>query len=177
MTLNESCDINLAGMPIKTIADVPFLLEVQDSGANASAWAERYSDDVQTFLAERGALLIRGLRVHGSEQFGKILSTLFGSELLEYTYRSTTRAALRGNVYTATEYPASQVIPQHNENSYARTWPNRIGFLCLVPPQSEGETPIGSSRKIYESLPSAIREKFETKGVMYVRNYSTIDLP
>jgi hypothetical protein len=152
-------------------------LNVQASGTNATIWADEHKQDVQNLLKTNGALLIRGLNVPGSSQFGKILATLFGGELVEYVYRSTPRTELRGNVYTATEYPASEVIPQHNENSYSRHWPNRIGFLCMLPSETGGETPIGDSRVIYNMLPATIREKFEEKGVMYVRNYSDLDLP
>lgn len=143
----------------------------------ALTWAEERGRDVRRLLRAEGAVLVRGLNVPGSMQFGKILSTLFESELLEYVYRSTPRTGLRGNVYTATEYPAGEVIPQHNENSYSRTWPHRIGFLCLAPPASGGETPIGDSRLVYKELPESVRGKFEEKGVLYVRNYSTLDLP
>jgi hypothetical protein len=140
-------------------------------------WVEEYQHDIRGLLETHGAVLVRGLKVPGTSQFGKILSTLFGAELLEYVYRSTPRTELRGNVYTATEYPASQVIPQHNENSYSRHWPNRIGFMCILPSETGGETPIGDSRIIYNMLPAWVRDKFEQKGVMYVRNYSTLDLP
>ena len=105
---------------LKSIGGLPILLDVETSGLNAMNWAEEYQQDIQSLININGAVLIRGLKVPGSAQFGKILSTLFGSELLEYTYRSTPRTKLRGNVYTATEYPASEVIPQHNENSYSR---------------------------------------------------------
>jgi alpha-ketoglutarate-dependent taurine dioxygenase len=162
---------------LKSIGGLPILLDVETSGLNAMNWAETYQQDVRSLININGAVLIRGLKVLGSAQFGKILSTLFGSELLEYTYRSTPRTSLRGNVYTATEYPASEVIPQHNENSYSRNWPNRIGFMCLLPAETGGETPIGDSRVVYNMLPKSVRDKFEQKGVMYVRNYSTLDLP
>jgi alpha-ketoglutarate-dependent taurine dioxygenase len=153
---------------------------VQDEGVrgtNAVAWAEAHQEEIRGLLEAEGAVLIRGLKVLGSTQFGKILSTLFGGELLEYVYRSTPRTELRGHVYTATEYPAAETIPQHNENAYSRTWPLRLGFMCLLPPQSGGETPIGDSRVVYQMLPESVREKFEEKGVKYVRNYSTLDLP
>ena len=91
-------------------------------------------------------MLIRGLKVLGSTQFGKIVSTLFGAELLEYVYRSTPRTELRGHVYTATEYPAAETIPQHNENAYSRSWPLRLGFMCLLPSETGGETPIGDTQ-------------------------------
>ena len=153
---------------------------VQDDGLrgmNAVAWAEAHQEEIRSLLAAEGAVLIRGLKVLGSTQFGKIVSTLFGSELLEYIYRSTPRTELRGHVYTATEYPAAETIPQHNENAYSRNWPLRLGFMCLLPSETGGETPIGDSRVVYNLLPESVREKFEEKGVKYVRNYSTLDLP
>lgn len=162
---------------LQTISGMQILFNAQLNGASAISWAEEYQDDIRSLLQVTGAVLIRGLKILGSPQFSKILSTLFGSPLIEYTYRSTPRTGLQGNVYTATEYPASEVIPQHNENSYSRHWPNRIGFLCLQPAASGGETPIGDSRVVYNLLPGAVRDKFEQKSVKYVRNYSTLDLP
>jgi hypothetical protein len=162
---------------LKEIAGLPLLLEIEMGGSNALNWAEEYQEDIRNLIDENGAVLVRGLKVPGTAQFGKILSTLFGAELVEYVYRSTPRTELRGNVYTATEYPAAEVIPQHNENSYSRHWPNRIGFMCILPSETGGETPIGDSRLIYNMLPESVRQKFEEKGVMYVRNYSTLDLP
>jgi alpha-ketoglutarate-dependent taurine dioxygenase len=162
---------------LKPIGNLPLLLEVEMNGLNAQSWADEYQHDIRDLLEANGAVLIRGLKVLGSAHFGKMLSTLFGSELIEYLYRSTPRTGLRGNVYTATEYPATEVIPQHNENSYSRTWPNRIGFMCILPSETGGETPIADSRTIYNNLPAAVRGKFEEKGVMYVRNYSALDLP
>ena len=161
---------------LKSIAGLPILLEVQTSALNVVRWAEEHQANIRALLETQGALLIRGLKVLGNSQFGKILATLFGSELIEYVYRSTPRTHIQGNVYTATEYPADQVIPQHNENAYSRTWPNRLGFMCLLPAETGGETPIADSRVVYKLLPQSIRDKFEEKGVMYVRNYSTIDL-
>jgi alpha-ketoglutarate-dependent taurine dioxygenase len=48
--------------------------------------------------------------------------------------------------------------------------------MCLLPPETGGETPIGDGRVVYDMLPESVREKFEVKGVKYVRNYSTLDL-
>ena len=76
---------------LKSIGGLPILLDVEMNGLNAVNWAEEYQQDIQSLIKINGAVLIRGLKVPGSAQFGKILSTLFGSELLEYTYRSTPR--------------------------------------------------------------------------------------
>ncbi|MBL8262872.1 MAG: TauD/TfdA family dioxygenase [Xanthomonadaceae bacterium] len=162
---------------LKPVAGIPLLLEVNTQGVKLLDWAQENQEDVRRLVTENGALLIRGLRFLGSQQFGSLLSTLFGSELLEYRYRSTPRTKLRDNVYTATEYPAHETIPQHNENAYSRKWPTRIGFLCLLPSKTGGETPIADSRLIYDRISPHIRAEFEEKGVMYVRNYSDLDLP
>jgi hypothetical protein len=73
------------------VGGIPLLLNVQASGTNATIWADEHKQDVQNLLKTNGALLIRGLNVPGSSQFGKILATLFGGELVEYVYRSTPR--------------------------------------------------------------------------------------
>lgn len=162
---------------LEPIQGTRLLLQVDTKGTKVLDWAQENRDHVGRLVAENGALLIRGLRLLGSNQFGSLVSTLFGAELLQYKYRSTPRTELRGNVYTATEYPAHEVIPQHNENAYSRNWPKRIGFFCLLPSATGGETPIADSRVVYQKIDPAVRTEFEEKGVMYVRNYSDLDLP
>jgi len=172
----DTAELDFTVESLKPVMGLNMLLEVDTGSSSAQDWANEHRDAIRSLIDRNGALLLRGLRLHSSTQFGQVLESIFGSKLLEYVYRSTPRTELRGNVYTATEYPASEVIPQHNENSYSRSWPNRIGFLCLLPSETGGETPIGDSRKIYNLIPAEIREKFERKGVMYVRNYSDLDL-
>ena len=162
---------------LQELSGLNMLLNVDQGKQKLSAWAQENAPMVQRHLAENGILLIRGLKIYSSKQFGALLQTLFGAPLLEYKYRSTPRTSMKGNVYTATEYNADEVIPQHNENAYSRSWPNRIGFLCLEPAATGGATPISDSRFIYKNLPAELSQKFEEKGVMYVRNYSDLDLP
>ena len=170
----------LADITIEDLQDIQgtrLLLQVNGEGIRATDWATENREHVERLLRENGALLIRGLKFVGSQQFGTTLSALFGEDLIQYVYRSTPRTELRGNVYTATEYHPDQVIPQHNENSYSNRWAMRIGFLCTIPSQVGGATPICDSRKVYSQIPDAIRSRFERNGVMYIRNYSEIDVP
>lgn len=155
----------------------PILVDLSAEPIKAMNWAEENRQSVMALLAQHGAVLIRGLRVISAGQFGKFLTTIFDSELLNYEYRSTPRKSLKNNVYTATEYHADKVIQQHNENAYSNSWPRYLGFTCTLPSDSGGATPICDSRTIYSSIPEELRNKFEEKGVMYVRNYSDIDLP
>ncbi|MEH0589603.1 TauD/TfdA family dioxygenase [Streptomyces sp. B21-106] len=89
----------------------------------------------------------------------------------DYDNRSTPRRRVDGNVFTSTEYPADQTIPQHNEMSYTDSWPATLFLTCVVPAATGGETPIADSARVHARLPQATRERFERHGVMYVRNF------
>ena len=173
--MNRIADIGCG--ELEELGGARILLGVDGAGIRATEWAEENKADVERLLRDNGALLIRGLRFTGSQQFGAVLKTLFGEELVQYTYRSTPRTELRGNVYTATEYHADQTIPQHNENSYSNRWAMRLGFLCTTPAEQGGATPICDSRRILECVPEALRVRFEANGVLYVRNYTDLDIP
>ena len=162
---------------IKSISGKKMLLDVNTGNNSPLAWVEENKKDVENFLTTSGALLIRGLNISNSDEFGQVLKMLFGEDLANYTYRSTPRTEVNSRVYTATEYPASEVIPQHNENAYSNAWPMRIGFVCLIPAAKMGNTPISDSRVAYNEIPKEIREEIERKKIMYVRNYSDMDLP
>ncbi|WP_440055083.1 TauD/TfdA family dioxygenase [Pseudoalteromonas sp. T1lg65] len=162
---------------LELVAGKKLLLNVSTNGEKLLDWAENNAEAIDQLVQQSGALVIRGLKIHSSKQFGQLLSTLFQAELLNYSYRSTPRTELRGNVYTATEYHPAQTIPQHNENAYSNRWAMRLGLCCLLPSPVGGETPLADSREVYNLIPKEIREEFEAKKVMYVRNYGDIDLP
>jgi hypothetical protein len=159
------------------LCGVKLLLNVNSSGLKPDAFAKRHAEQINQLLDANGALLIRGLKVHSSRQFGQLLTILFGTELAEYQYRSTPRTQLGGKVYTATEYPASEVILQHNENAYANVLPTRLGFCCMVNSPEGGQTPIGDVKNLDGVLSSSEKARFERLGVRYVRNYSDLDIP
>jgi alpha-ketoglutarate-dependent taurine dioxygenase len=163
---------------LREVAGRHLLLQVE-APIQSMAWASQHKEQVRAILRERGALLIRGLRFHGTKQFGQFLEELFEDSLAEYVYRSTPRTKLGGNVYTATEYPPSETIPQHNESSYANVWAMHLGFFCMVPPApgQGGATPLADSRAVLARIPPEIVEKFEQKQLQYVRNYGSVDLP
>ncbi|HYW09646.1 MAG TPA: TauD/TfdA family dioxygenase [Longimicrobium sp.] len=140
-------------------------------------WAPENRPWLESTLNRAGAILFRGFGMEDVDEFQRFMLSASG-ELLPYTYRSSPRTRVKGNVYTSTEYPADQHIPFHTEMSYTRSWPMKIGFLSLIVAETGGETPIADSRRVYERLPAEIRDRFERLGVMYVRNYTPMmDLP
>src|SRR6185503_5107986 len=107
-----------------------------------------------------GAVLLRGFAVGAAAGFRAFVDAVSRQGALEYQYQSTPRTAVGGGVYTATEYPASQTIPLHNECAYQRTWPMRLFFLCVTPAASGGETPIADTARITARIDAGIRERF-----------------
>jgi alpha-ketoglutarate-dependent taurine dioxygenase len=117
-----------------------------------------------------GAVLLRGFSVGGLSGFEAAVRALSG-EPLSYVERSSPRRAMRGNIYTSTEYPAEEEIFLHNENSYQASWPSRLHFYCVEPAGTGGATPIADTRRILRSIDPAVRTEFRTRGWMLVRNY------
>ncbi|HYP40811.1 MAG TPA: TauD/TfdA family dioxygenase [Chloroflexia bacterium] len=163
--------------PLLPTSLLPLVVSPRLEGVNLIAWITGNREWLEKELLKHGGILFRGFNVKSPEDLEGIIAAISNSTL-EYTYRSTPRSQVSGNIYTSTEYPADQSIPLHNEMSYTRTWPMKIWFCSLIVAQSGGETPIADSRRVYERISPATRTRFADKKVMYVRNYGEgIDLP
>lgn len=128
-------------------------------------------------LSRCGAMLLRGFGDLDAGSFGSFAAG-FGRDLLPYDFASTPRRKVESGVYSSTDYPAHQWIPQHNEQSYTRRWPMKIWFFCDLAPGEGGATPISNSRAVHRRLDAGIRARFDDRRLMYVRNYGRgLDLP
>jgi alpha-ketoglutarate-dependent taurine dioxygenase len=163
--------------PLLPNKDAPLVFRPCVTGVNLLEWAQTAVEDIKASLLNVGALLFRGFESIDIPKFEQLLR-IVGGEPLEYVYQSTPRTRVSGNIYTSTEYPPHQRIPFHNEMSYSREWPLKIGFYCVTAPRTGGETPLADSRKVFEQIDPSVRATFERKGVMYLRNYGEgLDLP
>lgn len=149
---------------------LPIVITPCMENLNLISWATGHRSAIDKHLESCGGILFRGWKLSSPNDFEELMQSAFGS-LLEYKNRSTPRTRIVGRVYSSTEYPAGQSIPFHNENSYAAQCPLRIGFFCLQPSESGGETPIADSRAVYSRIAPEIRDRFSQVGVLYVRNY------
>ncbi|MET9666782.1 TauD/TfdA family dioxygenase [Streptomyces sp. NPDC006475] len=138
-----------------------------------AAWIQMHRDRLEELLCARGAVLFRGFAIAGSAEFHEVVAA-WSPQLLNYTYGSTPRSrAETAGVYTSTEYPADQTIPQHNEMAYARMWPKHLWFYCETAAAEGGATPLADSRRIAARIDPAVVRSFAERGVRYVRNYGT----
>ena len=149
---------------------LPLLIEPAVHGVSLPEWTMNNRDFIKQRLHRHGGILFRGFNLSSVDEFELLLRAVAG-ELLEYSYRSTPRTQVSGRIYTSTEYPAHQTIPLHNEMSYTRQWPMILGFFCVEVAPAGGETPIADSRRVFNLIDPAVRERFARKQVMYVRNY------
>ncbi len=153
-------------------SQLPLVIRPALTGLSIIAWAENNREFIATNLLKHGGILFRDWEVRSVEEFERFARVTAESELMDYSYRSTPRSAVSGKVYTSTEYPADQSIPLHNEMAYTRNWPMKLAFHCVKPAEQGGETPIADSRRVFARIAPEIRERFQQKKVLYVRNYS-----
>ena len=163
--------------PLRNEGALPVLATPAVAGVDLVSWAQRNRDSIRGRLVENGAILFRGFAIRGPDRLEQLIAAVSGT-LLEYTYGSTPRSRVAGSIYTSTEYPAHQEIPLHNEMSYSRDWPLKIWFLCEEAAPQGGETPIADSRRVFERIDPAVRDRMIRSGVLYVRNFGEgLDVP
>lgn len=155
---------------------LPLLMRPATGEVDLITWATNNRELLEKYLLKHGGILFRDFLLRGTgastavEGFKRFITGVSG-ELLEYSEPTSPRSQVSGNIYTSTDYPAHQSIFLHNETSYRQNWPLHIFFLCQLPAQQGGETPLADTRKIYERIDPAIRERFRQKQVLYVRNF------
>lgn len=150
---------------------LPLVVRPSVKGIEPAAWAAGNRTWIEENLLRHGGILFRGFRLTNAEEFRQFVGAAAGEDLLEYAERSSPRAAVGERIYTSTDYPATQSIFLHNENSYQQSWPMRLFFFCASPAQEGGETPIADCRRVYERISPRVRDRFVEKGWMYVRNF------
>ncbi|MDZ8023959.1 MAG: amino acid adenylation domain-containing protein [Nostoc sp. DedQUE11] len=149
---------------------LPLVISPKFSDLNLAIWAENNQEFIINNLFKYGGILFRDFAISQKEDFEQFVSAVC-PQLMPYIESSTPRTKLSEKVYTSTEFPADQTIALHNESSYANTYPMKIWFCCIEPATQGGETPIADVRKVFQRIHPRIRERFQEKGWMLVRNY------
>lgn len=148
----------------------PLLVQANLEGLDIYEIIKENKQFVYEKVVEHGGLLFRGFDIASQSDFGRFVDA-FKFEKMDYNDQHTPRTKLDSTIYTSTEYPAGYQIPFHSENSKNSMWPRLIWFNCQEPSPSGGQTPIAYNHLVYNSLSPCLRDRFERKGVLYVRNY------
>lgn len=134
------------------------------------SWIRANRKEVDRDLLIYGAVLIRGYEISSPQDFEDV--ALASDPNLKNEYLGTSpRDRITKYVHTASELPGSYPIMQHAEMSFLDQPPRKLFFFAKHAPGKYGETPIADLRKIYSDLDPKLRDKFESKGVRYLRKY------
>jgi alpha-ketoglutarate-dependent taurine dioxygenase len=150
---------------------LPALITPKDPDTDILSFVREAMEPVRDVVLRTGGVLFRDFPGTASiEVFQKFCSS-FPHPLLDYTEQSSPRDRLGDKIYSSTTYPADQVIPFHNDNSFGHEFPLNLWLACIRTATKGGRTPICDTRRVLANLSDETRRKFETKGIMYVRNY------
>jgi len=155
---------------------LPLVVQPAMDGVDLAAWAASHREQIDAWFDKHGAVLFRGFGLAGAPEFEAVAGGIAGELFAEYGDLPPEPTSQK--VYGSTPYPPDKMILFHNESSHLPTWPMRQFFFCVIPSATGGTTPLLDSRTVYNALEPTVREEFETKGLMYVRNFAEgIDVP
>ena len=147
----------------------PPMLRVE-AGSDAARWASEHRNALRTFVAEHGALLVRGLGLRDATETEAVFRQL-GSLMTEREAFAPRRRYAEG-IYSASKWPPNEHMCMHHELSYALEPPGLMLFACLVAPTGGGETPVADSPNVLNALPADLVERSERVGWLLIRNYN-----
>ncbi|MEG5035145.1 amino acid adenylation domain-containing protein [Microcoleus sp. AT3-D2] len=148
----------------------PLVIQPDVPELDLADWAKNERELIEKNLLKHGAILFRGFHINSVVDFENLALAICPELFSEYG--DLPRQVASGKVYGSTPYPSDRAILFHNESSHLHRWPLKIWFFCVQPAQEGGETPIVDCRQMYQLLDPKLRERFEQKQLMYVRNYT-----
>jgi alpha-ketoglutarate-dependent taurine dioxygenase len=155
---------------------MPLVITPAVDNVDLAAWCASHMEEFEGYMDRYGAIIFRGFPLAGAPEFEAVASTIAGELFGEYGDLPPEESGER--IYHSTPYPPDKMILFHNESSHFSSWPTRQFFFCVVPSEQQGETPLLDCREVYEKLDKEIVDAFESKGLMYVRNFSEgVDVP
>ena len=147
----------------------PPILRIEGAG-DPVRWVAEHGNAVRGAVAERGALLIRGLGLSDAAETEAVFRQL--GRLMIEREAFAPRRRYDEDVYSASKWPPNQSMCMHHELSYAAQVPGLMMFACLVAPTRGGATPLADSLAVLDALPVELVERFERVGWLLVRNYN-----
>jgi len=149
---------------------LPLIMEPAADQVDLADWARNNRDYIDQKLQKHGGILFRGFDLSTPQDFERVAAGVYREIYSEYG--DLPREGVAGKIYTSTPYPEDKAILYHNESSHLNRWPSRISFFCVIAAKEGGCSPVVDCRKVYQGLDPKVRQKFEEKGLTYVRNFA-----
>jgi alpha-ketoglutarate-dependent taurine dioxygenase len=154
--------------PLREGVRLPLVIRPAVADVDPIAWAVSQRGFIRQKLLEHGGILFRGFNLPNTgafEPFAEAVTPGLADDNGELP-----RSNVSGRIYGVSDAPPDRPILWHSENSFCPRWPMRLWFYCGLPAQQGGETPIVDNRLLLERLDPEVREKFRSRGIMYLRN-------
>lgn len=152
------------------MSDFPLIIDGSQV-KDYSQWFIENISDIESKLNQHGAVLFRNFPMHSRKDLEKAVKALIPEKnILDYRGGTSPREQMGEGIYSSTKMPFFLKIPLHSEMAYRKKFPRKIMFFCEKAPLVGGETPIVDIRKVYKDMPSTIRNKLETEGIIYYRH-------
>ena len=158
--------------PLRPDDPLPLVVEPNVKDIDLAGWAAANPDFIEGGLSKHGALLLRGFDVRSLAEFEQFAQAATARGGLFREYGDLPPEGESDAVYQSTPYPDDKTILFHNESSHMHRWPMRQFFHCVTAAEEGGETPVVDCRRVHAALPADIVERFERKGLLYVRNFT-----
>src|SRR5262245_51791898 len=163
-TSSPTSVLNVDGQPGK-----PQIL-LAEAARDAARWAAEHRDALRAFVAQNGALVVRGLELRDVAGIAALFRNLGG--LMTETEAFAPRRRYADGVYSSSKWPSNQPMCMHHELSYALEPPSFLMFACTVAPTKDGATPVADAAAVRDALPADLVERFERVGWLLIRNYN-----
>jgi alpha-ketoglutarate-dependent taurine dioxygenase len=155
---------------------LPLVVQPAVDGVDLAEWTASNREQVDAYFDKHGAILFRGFSLDGATDFERVAASVASDLFAEYGDLPPEGTSER--IYHSTPYPADKMILFHNESSHLPKWPLRQFFFCVIPAEDRGTTPLLDCRLVAERMDPGLLAEFESKGLMYVRNFSPgLDVP
>lgn len=143
----------------------PPIFEV--AAADLDSWLTDNAGRLDALLADVGAVLVRGLDLTDLIQF-RLLAQRICAPLMS---ANKEHRAVDGadDVQTPVEFPATEKLLWHTENSFNLEWPTRLAFGCAIRAERGGDTPTVDGRAVLAGMSTEMRDRFSAAGITYVR--------
>ena len=143
-----------------------------DAIGDGPGWVAVHRDALRAVVAERGAVLVRGLRLRDAAEIAAVFRRLAATGLMIEREAFAERQTYAEGVYSSSKWPPNQPMCMHHELSYRLEFPGLMSFACLSAPTKGGATGVADSTAVLDALPGDLVERFEREGWMLVRNYN-----
>lgn len=166
-----------AALPVVTAASGPRADRAAEWAAQwAAQWAAEHSGELGELVAQRGAVLVRGLAVTSANEVAAVARAV-GIEPMPEREGFAPRDSYAEAVYSATKWPPDEPICMHHELSYVHEVPSRIVFGCLKASATGGATQVADGHAVLTALPPDLVDRFAAHGWLLTRMYNEAGVP